>query len=121
MSHIVTIKTEIRDAVALGAACKRLRLQEPTLETVELYSGKATGHCVRLPDWMYPVVCDVNSGQIKYDNFEGRWGAHQELDRLMQAYAVERAKLEARRNGHSVTEQTLSDGSIKLTVQVGGQ
>jgi hypothetical protein len=35
-------------------------------------------------------------------------------------YAVEKAKLEARRNGHSVHEQTLSDGSIKLSIQVAG-
>jgi hypothetical protein len=35
-------------------------------------------------------------------------------------YAVERAKIEARKKGHHVTEQSLSDGSIKLTIRVGG-
>ena len=35
-------------------------------------------------------------------------------------YAVEKAKIEARRRGHVCTEQRLSDGSIKLTVNVGG-
>ena len=35
-------------------------------------------------------------------------------------YAVEKARIEARRQGHSVTEQPLADGSIKLTIQVGG-
>ena len=34
--------------------------------------------------------------------------------------AVEKAKLEARKKGHSVSEQKLTDGSIKLTIQVGG-
>lgn len=34
--------------------------------------------------------------------------------------AFEKAKLEARKQGHTVREQPLSDGSIKLTVQVGG-
>jgi hypothetical protein len=38
----------------------------------------------------------------------------------MQAYAVEKAKLEARRKGHTTTEQQLADGSIKLKVQVAG-
>jgi hypothetical protein len=33
---------------------------------------------------------------------------------------VEKAKLEARRVGNSVTEQLLPNGSIRLTVQVGG-
>ena len=38
----------------------------------------------------------------------------------MQAYAIERARLEARRRGHTVVEQPLKDGSVKLTVTVGG-
>ena len=42
------------------------------------------------------------------------------LEMNMQAYTVERAKQEARRKGHSTTEQTLADGSIKLTIQVAG-
>jgi hypothetical protein len=73
-----------------------------------------------LPEWKYPVVCDLSVGQVRYDNFEGQWGDRRALDKLLQSYAVERAKIEARRRGHSVTEQVLSDGSIKLTVQVAG-
>lgn len=34
--------------------------------------------------------------------------------------AVEKARIEARKRGHSVMEQSLADGSIKLTVQIGG-
>ena len=48
------------------------------------------------------------------------WGEQKELDRFLQAYAVERAKIEARRRGHTITEQSLSDGSIKLSIQVAG-
>ncbi len=48
------------------------------------------------------------------------WGDQAQLDRLLQMYAVEKAKLEANRRGHTVTEQALADGSIKLTIQVGG-
>ncbi len=120
MSHIVTIKTEVRDAAAVRAACQRLGLAAPTQGTVKLFSGEATGLAVKLPDWTYPVVCDTATGQLQYDNFEGRWGEQKHLDALLQAYAVERAKQEARRRGHSTTEQTLTDGSIKLTIQVAG-
>ncbi|WP_296454333.1 hypothetical protein [Rubinisphaera sp.] len=42
------------------------------------------------------------------------------LDRYLQSYAVEKARLEARKKGHTITEQSLEDGSIKLTVNVGG-
>ena len=119
MSHIVTVETEVRDVAALRAACRRLGLAQPVFETTRLFSGEATGYSVRLHDWRYPVVCDVESGQVKFDNFEGRWGQQRELDRLMQAYAVEKVLLESRRKGHAVTEQTLADGNIKLIIHVG--
>ena len=120
MSHIVTVKTEIRDAAAVRAACRRLGLAEPVHDTVKLFSGEVTGLAVQLPDWQYPVVCDTASGQVRYDNFNGRWGDQKHLDKFMQAYAVERAKLEARRKGHATTEQTLADGSIRLLINVAG-
>jgi len=75
---------------------------------------------VQLPGWHYPVVCDLTSGQLKFDNFNERWGSQEKLDTFLQAYAVERAKIEARKKGHTVSEQTLADGSIKLTIQVAG-
>jgi len=120
LSHIVQIDTQVKDAAAVQAACRRLGLPAPVQGSVRLFSGEATGLAVQLPDWQYPVVCDTTSGQLQYDNFEGRWGDKKELDRFIQAYAVERAKQEARRRGHSTTEQTLADGSIKLTIQVAG-
>lgn len=120
MSHIVVIKAEIRDAAALAAACARLGLKAPVHGTARLYSSQATGQIVELPGWTYPVVIDTEQRQISMDNYGGAWGDQKELDKLLQSYAVEKAKLEARKQGHSVTEQTLADGSIKLTIQVGG-
>ncbi len=120
MSHIVTIATQIRDPIALNSACTRLSLPSPTVGTAKLFSTEATGHCVQLPEWSYPVVCRLETGQLSYDNFEGRWGDQRHLNRLVQAYAVEKTRLEARRAGHTIVEQALEDGSIKLTVQVGG-
>ena len=120
MSHIVQIKTEVRDTVAVQAACQRLGLEVPVLGTVTLFATEASGLLVRLPGWIYPVVFDTRSGQVRFDNYGGRWGEQVQLDRFLQAYAVEKATLEARRKGHTVTEQTLGNGSIKLTVTVGG-
>ncbi len=48
------------------------------------------------------------------------WGEQQYLDSFLQSYAVERAKIEARRKGHTCTEQHLADGSVKLTLNIGG-
>lgn len=120
MSHIVTIRTQIKDSTALAAACRRLGLAEPVQGTAQLYGGKATGLIVNLPGWRYPVVVDIATAEIRFDNFNQVWGEQSQLDRLMQAYACEKAKLEARRQGHAVTEQPMPDGSIKLTIQVGG-
>lgn len=120
MSHIVTIKVDVRDATAVRAACQRLGLAEPVQGTTKLFSGEATGLAVQLPEWVYPVVCDTTSGQVKFDNFNGRWGDQHHLDRFLQAYAVCKATAEARRRGHSVSETAQADGSIRLVIQVAG-
>ncbi len=75
MSHIVTIRTEVRDVTAIRAACKRLGLAEPVQGSAKLFSGEASGLIVQLPDWQYPMVADLATGQLKYDNFGGRWKA----------------------------------------------
>ena len=54
------------------------------------------------------------------DNYQGRWGDQQHLDKFLQSYAVEKTRLVARQKGHSVLEQPQRDGSIKMTIQVGG-
>lgn len=120
MSHIVEIQTKVRDLEGVRAACARLQLAPPTCGTARLFSDSATGLIVQLPGWRYPVVFDTYTGAACHDNYEGRWGAQQKLDLFLQAYAVETAKIEARKRGHTVTEQTLADGSIKVTVNVGG-
>jgi hypothetical protein len=120
VSHIVSIHTQVRDPVAIAAACRRLGLAEPVQQTVELFTNTVTGLAVQLPGWRYPIVCDITSGSVKYDNYLGRWGKQSELDRFIQRYTVEKALIEARRKGHTVTEQSLADGSIKLTIQVTG-
>ena len=114
MSHIVTIQTRIRDRQALEAACRRLKLPSAKEATVDFFSGSVHGWAVELPGWVYPVVVDPASGQLHYDNYEGRWGQEQELHRLLQAYAVEKAKLEARRQGYRCHEILLSNGTIRL-------
>ncbi len=120
MSHIVSIVTQVRDPAAVRAACQRLGLPQPVQGTHRLFTSSATGLGVQLPKWRYPVVCHTDTGQLEFDNFSGHWGDQRQLDAFLQAYAVERAKAEARRKGIQVAEAKLSDGSIKLTINVGG-
>jgi hypothetical protein len=120
VSHIVEIRTEVRDPDAVAAACSRLGLPEAVQGTARLFEGEAAGLLVKLPGWLYPVVCDVATGAIRFDNYQQAWGKQVHLDRFLQAYAIERVSLEARKRGHHVVEQPLADGSIKLVIHVGG-
>ena len=120
MCHIVTVKTEVRDHAAVAAACRRLALPEPVQGAAQLYSGNATGLLVHLPDWLYPVVIDTTTGNIRYDNYEGCWGDEKHLHRFLQAYVVERSRIEARKKSYVTTEQSLADGSILVEIEVGG-
>jgi hypothetical protein len=117
MSHIVTIYPRLHDALAVVAACRRLGLAEPVQGTARLYSGEAAGLLVQLSGWQYPVVIDTLSGTVQYDNYGGSWGEGARLDQFLQAYAVERARLEVRKKGNlSCTETLLQDGSIRLQI-----
>lgn len=120
MSHIVHIQAEVRDPIAISMACTRLILPQPVAGEHQLFTNRVSGLAVQLPRWRYPIVCQAETGHVQYDNYEGRWGEPAQLDRFLQGYVVEKAKLEARRQGYDVTEQPLEDGSIRLTVQVGG-
>src|SRR5262249_12468364 len=113
--------TKLHDPGAVAAACQRLNLAPPIQGTAKLYSGEATGLLVQLPGWEYPLAIDTITGTLRYDNFEGHWGEQQHLDRFLQIYAVEKAKIEARKKGYTVTEQALQDGSIKVQlIEAGG-
>ena len=118
MSHIVSIQTQIRDKAAVEAACLRLQWPEPQLGSFRLFNSTVEGLGVRAPRWQYPIVCELQTGQLHYDNFEGRWGDPKHLDKFKQAYAIEKTKLEARRQGRSVFETPLEDGSVQLVVEI---
>ena len=119
MSHIVVVTCKVHDPVSVAAACQRLNLAAPVHGTAQLFSGEATGLLIRFPGWEYPAVIDTLSGTVKFDIFEGAWGNRVHLDKFLQMYAVERAKLEARKRGHTFSEQALQDGSIRLQINEG--
>ncbi|QDT16645.1 DUF1257 domain-containing protein [Alienimonas californiensis] len=119
MSHVVTIETKLRDPAALSAACERLGLPEPRTETVKFFDGaEQSGLAVRPPGFVYPVLIG-EEGAVRCDTDEGRWGDNAFLGRLKQAYALEAAKLQAKARGHRISETSLPDGGVRLTVTAG--
>ena len=120
MSHIVQIKTEVKDVDAVQAACRRLGIEAATVDTFNVFGVQRQGLGVKLKGWNYPVVINTTTGALDYDNYNGSWGKQEELDSFLQAYAVEKAIYEAQKGGYSVYEETLDDGSIKLNISVEG-
>ena len=120
MSHVVQIQTQVKDAAAVRAGCNRLQLDAPVEGETRLFSQTVSGLAVRLREWRYPVVFNLATGESKFDNYGGHWGKQERLDEFLQAYSIEKTKIEARRKGYSVIEQPLVDGSVKLTLSVGG-
>src|SRR5688572_4694997 len=116
MSHIVRIQCEVRDREAVNRACRRLELPVPFEGEAKVFTTWKKGLLVQLKAWEFPIVCDLASGQVEFDNYENHWGDRKRLDEFLQLYAVEKATLEARKRGHSVVEQSLADGSIKLLI-----
>ena len=102
LSHIVQIKTEIRSEAAVQAACKKLHLPPAKNGTFELYNSTETGLGIELPRWRYPIVANLESGDLRFDHYEGRWGDREYLDQFLQRYCVEAATIAARKEGHSV-------------------
>ena len=106
MSHLATIKTEVRDPVAIRAASARLKLKEPTIA-----NDTAS---VPLTTWGRADV-NLKTGEVRYDTDYRR-----QFNAFMQAYAIEKTKIEAKRKGHLVTESPMAGGKVKVTITLAG-
>ena len=117
MSHTMNIKTELRDMDVLQATCSRLGLT-CSMGTHRLYAGPEVGMGIQFKNWQYPIVVDPQTGEVRYDTYNGRWGNEKDLHNLEAYYSIEKAKLEASRQGYTV-EEIDTDGQIELTIMVG--
>jgi len=119
MSHTMNIEIELHDRQALEQACQRLSL---TLAEgkVKFYSTEEEGMLVQLPGWKYPI-CIKENGHVSYDNYNGQWGKIEKLNKLRAYYGIEKAKIEARKQGCSVYE-TYNNRTqqLELRIRVGG-
>ncbi len=124
MSHISKIELEVRDLGTLRQACNRLGLNMLEGRKTFKWYGQEDGKCdhaIRVPGASYEigVIKTGESFELKCDYWDtaiGRAiGASGGL--LKQAYAVERAKTEARRKGYSVIEKK-TDSGIRLHVRI---
>lgn len=140
MSHVTTIKTEIRDLDALRAACSELGLDFMQGQRTYRWYGRVMGdyplpdgitpeqlghceHAIRVPGAGYEIgVVKTARGYTLMFDFWGPGAAivktlGQGLGQLVQMYGVEKTLREAQRAGLRAVRQTQADGSIRLVLQ----
>jgi len=123
MSHFTTIRTQIKDAEALKAACAELGLT--VLDNGQArgyYENKTKGDYViklkgpydiavqRQPDNTFGLTADLYNGHVEQE-------VGPRYSKLLQLYAVHKATIEARKKGHLVTRHNKPTGEIKLVIQ----
>ena len=123
MSHISKIELEVNDLGVLSQACTRLGLNLVKNQKTYVWYGKDAqcDHAIRVAGAQYEIGVLKKDGRYElqcdfYDrNIEKAIGRKGGL--LKQAYAVEKAKIEARRKGYSVLEKRTETG-VRLHVRV---
>ena len=123
MSHISKIELEVTDLGILGQACRRMGLQLVKGQQTYKWYGKdgQCDHAIKVPRAQYEIGVVKQDGKYElqcdfYDrNIEKTIGKRGCL--LKQSYAVEKAKVEARRKGYSVLEKR-TDTGIRIHVRM---
>jgi hypothetical protein len=141
MSHVAEIEIEITDLAALAAACRRLGFVFREGQKTYKWYGRWEGdyplpegfsqedlgkcdHAIQVPGAAYEVgVVKARQRGAGYRLLWDFWcqgGLTERLgpkaERLVQAYGVEKAKQEARKQGFSVYETARADGTVRLTL-----
>lgn len=122
MSHFTTIKTQIKDIVALRCALREMGIALfPNAQARGYYQNQIHGdYVVRLkgpydialnqqPDGSYGLTTDWWDGYVEKE-------VGKAFGKLLQLYGVHKATLEAKRKGYSVLRKVQADGAIKLTL-----
>ena len=127
MSHFTTIKTQVRDLVALREASSDLGLELLDGVPCRGYAGalRECSRTIRLKG-PYDIAVDPSPAD---DGTHGLtadwWDGHVESEtgagfgRLLQCYGVRKTLREARSRGLRATRTQESDGSILLTLEGG--
>ena len=124
MSHISKIELQVKDLQTLRQACTRLGLNlHEGKETFKWYGqeDERCDHVIRVPGATYEigVVKAGKTYELQCDYWDSVIGKAigQTGGLLKQAYAIEKAKTEARRKGYSIIEKK-TDSGIRLHVRM---
>lgn len=141
LSHVVSVDIEINDIAAVRAACQRMGWEFKEGQQTYKWWGKSVGdyplpdgvsaddlgkcdHAIGLPGAAWEIGLMKRDGKFVpvWDYFSG--GGLENIlpengmNGFLQAYAIEKAKVECRKQGRSVHETKREDGSVRLEVRV---
>lgn len=124
MSHLSTVDTEFRDAVALQRAVEAMGFKWEKNGQCRFWNDQ-TERCdfvIRLPG-PYDIGvmrADTDSGklELRADLHAGHVAkaVGSGFARLKQIYAVEKLKLEAKKKMKTIRQRTLQDGTIEMII-----
>lgn len=115
MSHIVKVKTTVRNNECLRLACVQVGASAPEEGTCLIYGTSYQGVYFKLPGWRYPICISAN-GTLNFDNYRGHWGAKAKLDELLQRYTANVAVRNLVRQGFRLQGKPTigADGKMRL-------
>lgn len=118
MSHTVAVKVNTTNQEILTKAVQAFGGQVIGEGEHQLYqSSGVKGFGFTLPNWTYPLVL-TKDGELKYDNYEGRWGKTSDLDAIKGLYAVQQHRMTAASLGFLCTD--LPNGGLEIHTPGGG-
>jgi len=108
MSHTVKMDVQIRDLDAFADAMLALGATALGNGTHQLFETREIGLGFSLPGFHYPVVATA-SGDIRFDDYNGRWGDRSKITDAVERYTLGVARKAAEAQGWYV--ETAADGS----------
>lgn len=120
MSHVSTVRTEVKSEALLKAAVEMIPgATYLGAGSHSAYYGSISGVGVKLPEWRYPAVFDLATGTAKFDNYGGHWGPQEQFDRLLQKYGIAHAIAWAKAAGKQFQVLPASaDGTEYVSIEV---
>ena len=122
MSHQTTLTTQISDEHALALACKELGLTLERDAQQRTYNGtRQQALVIKCPKADYDIAV-AKGADGKFALSTDWWhgsvaeSVGNNYGKLVQAYGVHKATLEARKKGYFVTRTTNAQGQPRLTI-----
>lgn len=114
MSHTTALKSvQMTDKNIILKVAEKLKLKFLGEREFTMYDRtKQYGMGFQLDGWSQPLVIDTKTGNAAYDNYNGSWGAQDELDKMVQEYAAESNRQQGALAGYYLQENYLPNGDL---------